>query len=1009
MPNTQTVIIDFQADFSSVQDAVDILEKTGKVDAGLAATFRKTNSEIQKQGQALKTTAQSGTASTQSFTKLSQLMQQFPKTGMNRFLLQVGNELTAAGIKADDFFTKTKTKPVETTTAFTSLRQELKNVKEQMQQAALSGGVLSEEYKKLKERAGQLDDTIKDVSQDIRNAGSDTRGIDNVVGSISALAGGFSAVQGATALFGDESEDLQKALLKVNAAMALSTGLQQVSNALTKQGSLYRLAETAATYGQAAAQRLYAIVVGQSVGIMKVFRIALASTGIGLLVIGLTALISKMGGASKATKQLKKDLEDLRAGTDIAREAIQQEGELAVTLLEERGVAQSKISKQRLTQLENERSAEEAGLLQLEATRTKLKEQLKSRDVSILTSTIKGLKLVEEQTVTSEKNIRDITRQLQIDKIKARTQESEERKKDEEKRVEDAKAANEKLKELNERQREEAARQRALQFEDFKAGVELELLAAEEGSEEQLRLQKKLLQAKLLIDLEGENITFNQRKLLIQQFFKERLELEKKFSKAIVASAIEDEKNRLDAELQNLNLAEEDKLSARIEFMRLTSAQEITEAEGNASKIKAINAKLNADISALKIESIRKTANDELALSSAQGGVAKRALDSVAANEKMKTGVRINAIRQLSQIETSAIDRQIKANRDAAMIQGADQKALAIEYEQLLDNKAAAAEATEKKITDLIEAENEKRQASDIAYIQTTIAGLQSLADIAAGMQANQAERAANELEIQRRRIDELLEAGVITENEAKKRNKRLDAEERATKQKAAQQQKNLAVFQAVLQIPQAYIAGLTAPFPIGGPIYASILAGLAAVQAGIIASRPIPRFYRGKKDKYEGPAEVAEFGAELIQREDGRMEVATGKQIVYLKSRDKVFTHTETKEILRANKEKVVHLPAQSKTYNYFSTNNVTNSEPQVKSFTRYETKIIQPTVNKEVIRESGKVAGIDYNKMAAAIGKHKVKPSETNINIDKDFISESVSNGLSRVNYWSRYYSSK
>lgn len=251
---TQTVIIDFQADFTSVQDAVDILEKTGKVDADLAATFRKTNTEINKQGQALKTTASTGQ---QSFTKLADLMKQFPKSGMNRFLLQVGKELADAGIKADQFFNKTTTGTKATTTQFTSLKAELRSVREEMQRVAQTSGVLSEEYKKLRARAGELDDTIKDVNSDIANAGSDTRGIDNVVGSISALAGGFSAVQGAAALFGDESEELQKSLLKVNAAMALATGLQQVSIAVQKEGALARLADAAATGVQVAVQRIY--------------------------------------------------------------------------------------------------------------------------------------------------------------------------------------------------------------------------------------------------------------------------------------------------------------------------------------------------------------------------------------------------------------------------------------------------------------------------------------------------------------------------------------------------------------------------------------------------------------------------------------------------------------------------------------------------------------------------------------------------------------------------------
>jgi uncharacterized protein YunC (DUF1805 family) len=947
--STQTVIIDFQADFSSVQDAVEILEKTGKVDAELASTFRKTNAEINKQGQALDKTATAANKDVQTFSKLSDLMKQFPKSGMNRFLLQVGNELAAAGVKATDFYNKLD--PKDAVSKQTTLRQELKNVKDQMQQAALSGGVLGEEYKKLKARAGELDDTIKDVANDISNAGSDTRGIDNVVGSISALAGGYSAVQGAAALFGEESEDLQKALLKVNAAMAFATGLQQVSNALTKQGSIARLADAVATGTQTAAQRLYALVVGQSVGALKLFRIALASTGIGLLVIGLGVLISKMSGASKATKNLEKDLKSLREGADAAIEGIQKQGEITDALLEQQGARGSEISKDRITRLKNEQAVEQGVLNNLFGTQKKLRSDLAKGDISDVSARIKGLKKVEEAIDVSEKNIADLRHQIQVDSIKQQTEENKERVKD---IVKNGNDAAEKL-------REAAAKQRALDFEDYKAGIELKLLAAEKGSADELDLQKQLLRAKLQIDLEGEDLTLNQRKLLIQQFFKDRIDLEKKFNKELVAAGIADEKNRLAAQLENLNLLEEDKLAVKISYLQLSAAEEIAAAEGNAAKIKAINAKLNADIVAAKIESIRKAANDEAALLSAQGGSGRRALESVSSNEKLKSEIRINAIRQLAVIETDAINRQIKANRDAAHIQGSDQQALAIEYAQLLDQKAAAAEATEKKITDIVQAQNKLRQESNIAYIQATVAGLQQIGDIISGIQANQQEASDQAIEGKKKEVEDLLEAGAITEREAKQSNKRIAEEERQAKQKAAQQQKNLAVFQAFLAIPQAYISGLTAPFPIGGPIYAAILAGLAATSAAVVAARPVPKFATGKKGTYSGPGIVGDAGAELVQQ-DGRMWVASRPTLTYLGSKDKVFTAGETKMML--------------------------------------------PTVNKEAIRAKVPRETFDYKKLAAAV---KQKTGNTSINIDKEFISESVANGLSRVNYYDRYYSSK
>ena len=935
---TQNVIIDFQADFASVLDGVEILEKMGKVDKELADQFRKTNTEIKRQGDTLTTTANKSQASTQSFGKLADLMKQFPKSGMNRFLLQIGNELAAAGLNAKDFYQKLD--PKDAVTKQTSLRNELRQVKEQMQQAALAGGTLGEEYQRLKKRAGELDDTIRDVNKDIKNAGSDTRGIDNVVGSISALAGGYSAVQGAAALFGEESEDLQRALLKVNAAMALATGIQQVSKAVQKEGALARVADTIATGGQIAVQKIYTAVTGKATAATFLFKAALAATGIGAIIILIVAL-------SNAFKKSNKDLDDATAAIERqnrARESmnklLDQNLNLELARAETAGKAESDLIRIRGKSLQRRRE----DLLQDN------KLLVQQRDALDGTSAAYGK--LNNQIAENTEAMKEYDNQILIagENLKKSI-------------ADEGKAAFDKSKELGEKALAEAKKRRALEFEDYQAGIELKLLASEKGSADELDLQKQLLRAKLQIDLEGEDLTLNQRKLLIQQFFKDRIELEKTFNKSIVNVGLEDQKNRDAAILENLNLNEEEKLSVKIEFLQLSAAQEIIAAEGNAAKILAINAKLNSDITAAKVDAIKKAADYEIAFSGATGGAQKRALDAVAANEKLKGDVRINAIIQLGQREQSVLDRQIKANRDAAKVIGADQKALALEYQQLLDQKAAAAESTEKKITDITTAEQKKRLDGDIAYIQAATAGLQSLADILGSIQANDQAAADNSIKRKRVEVEELLEAGAITEKEARGRNRRIEIEERQAKQKAAQQQKNLAVFQALLAIPQAYIAGLTAPFPIGGPIYAAILAGLAGVSAAAIAAKPIPKFATGKKGSYSGLAEVGEVGAELIQRADGRMEVATRRSMVYLGARDKVFTAGETKRMM--------------------------------------------PFVNKEAIAHNGKEFEFDYNKMAQA-----VKQKQTNgsvINIDKEFISESVANGLSRVNYFDRYYNSK
>ena len=938
---TQTVIIDFQADFSSIEDAVTTLEKAGKVDANLANTFRKTNQEINAQGAAFDKAAATSTKSTQQFSKLDQLLKQFPRTGMQRYLLQVGQELSAAGFRADDFFNKTKKGTTEVTPKIQSLRQELKLVKDQMQAAALAGGVLSEEYQKLKARAGELDDTIKDVANDISNAGSDTRGIDNAVGAISALAGGFSVVQGAAALFGDEQEDLQKALLKVNAAMALATGLQQVFNATTKQGSLTRVADTAATYLQIAAQRIYTAVTGKATAVTVAFKVALAATGIGVVVLAVLAL-------SKALKASNSDMEDATEAIERqnrARESmnklLDQNLDLEVARAQAAGKAESDLIRIRGKSLQQRR----ADLL------FDNKVLVQQRDS--LDGTSEAFGKLNNQIAENAQTIKEYDNQVLIlgENLKRSI-------------ADEAKAALDKAKELNDKSIQAAAERRAAEFADFKAGIELKLIAAEKGSEEELRIRQDLLRAQLQIDLEAEKLTTNQRKLLIQQYFKDRKDLQSAFNKETIASALGNEKLTLQATLENLNLSEEYRLAVKIDFLRIAAAEEIAQAEGNAAKIRAINAKLNADIAAEKVASIQRTADLELQLSAANGGAAKRALQSVQDNENMKADIRINAVRQLEDIDLASIDRLIKANRDASAVKGADQKALEVEYAQLQDQRLEVTENAEKKITGIKKEENRKRIESDIAYIQATLTALQEVGSIIGEIQANQQAAAEAAIERQRQEVDELLEAGAITEKEAERRNKKIEAEERAAKNRAARQQKALAVFNAFLAIPQAFIAGLTAPFPVGGPIYGAILASIAAAQAAVVASRPVPKFATGKKGSYSGPGVVGDAGAELIQRADGSMEVATKRQLVYLGSRDKVFTASETKTIL--------------------------------------------PTVNKEAIAYTAKSKELDYDKLAAAITRGYKQPKTPEVNVDNTEVGKEMVNALIKNDYFNRYYKS-
>ena len=177
-----------------------------------------------------------------------------------------------------------------------SLKQQLKEMK--LELSTMDEG--SQGFKDLLAEAGKLQDKIGDLNQQVKNFASDTAKVDVALGGISAVTGGFEAVTGAMGLMGVENKNLEKALLRVQSAMAIANGVQQVQIALQKESALMKGIDTAKTYLLATATAAYSFVVGTSTGALKLFRIALVSTGIGAIVVVIGLLIANFDAVKNA-------------------------------------------------------------------------------------------------------------------------------------------------------------------------------------------------------------------------------------------------------------------------------------------------------------------------------------------------------------------------------------------------------------------------------------------------------------------------------------------------------------------------------------------------------------------------------------------------------------------------------------------------------------------------------------------------------------------------------------
>ena len=187
-----------------------------------------------------------------------------------------------------------------------SLRTQLKEAQAEVGLMADKFGATSKEAINAAKRAAELKDRIGDAKA-LTDAFNPDAKFKAVAASLSGVAGGFSALQGAMALFGKENKDVEQALLKVNAAMALSQGLQSVGEsidsfrqlgAVIKSTTVYQEANNAATKTAAAVQRAFGIATVETSTGFKVLKGAIVATGIGALVIALGAVINNFDAIS---------------------------------------------------------------------------------------------------------------------------------------------------------------------------------------------------------------------------------------------------------------------------------------------------------------------------------------------------------------------------------------------------------------------------------------------------------------------------------------------------------------------------------------------------------------------------------------------------------------------------------------------------------------------------------------------------------------------------------------
>jgi len=181
-----------------------------------------------------------------------------------------------------------------------SLKAQIREATNEATALAQKFGEFSPEATIAAQRVAELKDQMEDFQQKVQALNPDKFNRINTIAK--GVANGFQAAQGAMALFGAESEDVQKALLKVQGAMALAQGLEGLGEAGKQLKSL----------GQQGIEAFQKMTTAS-----KTFML----TGVGLLITALGTVIEYWDDIAVSLGLAKSEMEKMNDQINIAGQA----------------------------------------------------------------------------------------------------------------------------------------------------------------------------------------------------------------------------------------------------------------------------------------------------------------------------------------------------------------------------------------------------------------------------------------------------------------------------------------------------------------------------------------------------------------------------------------------------------------------------------------------------------------------------------------------------------------
>lgn len=759
-------------------------------------------------------------------------------------------------------------------------RQQLMEMREALVRMAEDGDTTSATFIALADRAAELNDTVGDAQQIIALLASDTKNLDAAMQVGGGLVGAFNAATSAMALLGGESEELQQAFLKVQAAMSVLSGVQQVMavvdkrsaanvvirTALIKLFNREKIKEAAATTASTAATSAHAGAMTVDAGattaatvatkgftkallanpVMAILAAVVAlAAGVYALVKALDTTQSEIDSFNDKMKESEKQLDKL----DSKMQAVQKRNQSEIAVLEAQGAEEARLHAEKMQNLtEEEALARQQFNLQKQLykdavdqrnkiLRSNRSNKKKNQMIEEMGLDDEGIKKFKEAYENAALALKDAQTALTVEEESWYTQMAE---------------AQEEAAEAYRKRVEEATKQLA----------DVRVALMKDGAEKEIA-QVNLEYSRKIAAIEGYSAQeIELRRALKEQQQQEIAAINKKYADEEVALQDEIAKMKLDNELKAAENSGVVLYDMKKRIMEEQAALEISNIERTveneelkAERIKAINAQLAADLKALDKETAAETINSTRLQAENRVAQLENTALKILNNEESTNEEIAHAREILANHEKNLRDirlEELEAQKSAMLITEDEyqQEKLAIEREALEQEREIIA----------------NRSAETQQLVGEIMNFAADMASEIFGAMSDSIQRQLDDL-------DEFYttDAEEARENANKKyiSEKEMEDKKLALKRKSAAVEKASAAFSIAVNTAMA-IMRIWADVPkvdFGATTIAmtALAAALGATQLAMVLAKPLPQYAKGRNKGKGEYAIVGERGAELM------------------------------------------------------------------------------------------------------------------------------------------------